>query len=184
MHRELVRLGLGASMLVGLGLSGTQAAAIRSLPPEALGVGSGPRLQPCAATDVSTGAATSQARRACARSAGSTSADPLGAGVAPMGSAARMDAKTTASAARIGVKGIGSATRTEMNGTEAATEVAALTRTATRERAGAGRHPMRVAVDTAAVRATPTRRNRSNRLLGRVGPRVNFSHALAQPPGL
>ena len=68
----------------------------------------------------------------------------------------------------------------EMNGTEAATEVAALTRTATRERAGAGQHPMRVAVDTAAVGATPTRRNRSNRLLGRVGPRVNFSHALAR----
>jgi hypothetical protein len=41
MHRELVRLGLGASMLVGLGLSGAQAAAIRLLPPEALGVGSG-----------------------------------------------------------------------------------------------------------------------------------------------
>ena len=33
MHRELVRLGLGASMLVGLGLSGTQAAAISMLAP-------------------------------------------------------------------------------------------------------------------------------------------------------
>jgi hypothetical protein len=40
MHRELVRFGLGAGMLVGLGLSGAQAAAIRPLSPKALGLGS------------------------------------------------------------------------------------------------------------------------------------------------
>src|SRR4051794_10395773 len=40
MHRELLRITLGASMLVGLGLSGAQAAAIRPTSPEALGLGS------------------------------------------------------------------------------------------------------------------------------------------------
>ena len=91
-----------------------------------------------------------------------------------------MDAKITASAARIGVKGIGSAVRTEMNGTEAATGDAVPTRTATKEKVGAGQDPTRVAVDTAAVGATPMRRNRPNRQLGRVRPRVNVSHAFAR----
>ena len=79
--------------------------------------------------------------------------------MAPMESVARMDATTTASAARIGVRAIESAVRTEMNGTEAATGDAVPTRTATKEKVGAGQDPTRVAVDTAAVAATPTRRN-------------------------
>src|SRR3954468_29484 len=40
MHQELLRFGLGVNMLVGLGLSGAQAAAIRPLSPEARGLGS------------------------------------------------------------------------------------------------------------------------------------------------
>ena len=38
MYQELLRFGLRVSMLVGLGLSGAQAAAIRSLSPVALGL--------------------------------------------------------------------------------------------------------------------------------------------------
>src|SRR5215210_7023367 len=40
MSRQLVRSGLLAGMLIGFGLSGAQAAAIRPMSPEALGLGS------------------------------------------------------------------------------------------------------------------------------------------------
>ena len=39
MHKHIVRFGLGAGMLVGLGLNGAHAAAIRPLSPEALRLG-------------------------------------------------------------------------------------------------------------------------------------------------
>ncbi len=40
MGRKLVKLGLATAMLIGLGLSGTEAAPMRPTSPEALGLGS------------------------------------------------------------------------------------------------------------------------------------------------
>src|SRR4051794_41910270 len=39
MRRELLKSGLATAMLIGLGLTGADAAAIRPMPPEALGLG-------------------------------------------------------------------------------------------------------------------------------------------------
>src|SRR3954453_17993883 len=82
MRKGFVRYGLAAGMLIGLGLSGAEAAATRPMSPEALGLGSASTPVAMCGFRCAYGAATFQVLRACATLEGSTTAVRPGAGVA------------------------------------------------------------------------------------------------------
>src|SRR3954467_2146859 len=82
MRKELVAYGLAAGMLVGLGLSGAEAAATRPMSSETLGLGSASTPAAMCGFRCAYGGATSQAHRVSALPVGSTTAGRPWAGVA------------------------------------------------------------------------------------------------------